>query len=173
MQHAKVDRKELNDTRQKFLTVVGEKADQIDLQKVLQEFISTNTQKLLDMRSELLAKLAEMQTNTAEILTKKCNYDDFKSVIEEKVDVVSFSAQMKQKISSTEFEQVKYAVEKLSKEVLGKANAIDLENTGEYFRANMDGLGKELMLRASGKDVCQLLDTKANIEDFQKTVEYL
>ena len=39
----------------------------------------------------------------------------------------------------------------------------DLESQGNYFKDCLDDLGKDLLLKASIKDLCTLLDQKANV----------
>ena len=41
----------------------------------------------------------------------------------------------------------------------------------EFVRGQLDGIAKELLLRVSIKDLCTLLDQKANLNDVNKTLE--
>ena len=46
-----------------------------------------------------------------------------------------------------------------------------MEGLNEYIRTQLDTVAKELLLRVTVKDVCLLLDQKANLVDVNKTLE--
>ena len=47
----------------------------------------------------------------------------------------------------------------------------DLEGQSGYFKGCLDELGKDLLLKASIKDLCTLLDQKANVHDINSTLK--
>ena len=49
----------------------------------------------------------------------------------------------------------------------------ELEGNTEYVRTQLDTIAKELLLRATVKDLCLLLDQKANLVDVNKTLEHV
>jgi hypothetical protein len=46
-----------------------------------------------------------------------------------------------------------------------------LESLNDYVKSQFDTIAKELLLRATVKDLCLLLDQKANLADVNKTLE--
>ena len=52
-----------------------------------------------------------------------------------------------------------------------RAQTQDIEAINEWVRGQLDGIAKELLLRVSIKDLCTLLDQKANLNDVNKTLE--
>ncbi len=61
-------------------------------------------------------------------------------------------------------------MEKIIREVEGKASAKEFDQHVLYSRTAIDEMHKELLLRATIKDVCTLLDQKANVEDINSTL---
>ena len=55
--------------------------------------------------------------------------------------------------------------------MMQKASNRDLDATNEFVKNQLDGLTKELLLRVQIKDLCTLLDQKANLNDVNKTLE--
>jgi hypothetical protein len=54
--------------------------------------------------------------------------------------------------------------------VESKTSAKEFDQHVNFSRTAMDELHKELILRATIKDVCTLLDQKANVEDINSTL---
>jgi len=92
-------------------------------------------------------------------------------ISEEKLDLQIFKTAIQQRVSYAEFESIKQIVERVQHECINKAQAADLERTNEYIKGQFDTIAKELLLRATVKDLCILLDQKANLVDVNKTLE--
>lgn len=56
-------------------------------------------------------------------------------------------------------------LDKVFKELESKCGYKDLESHIIFTKNGMEDLHKELLLKASIKDLCTLLDQKANVED--------
>lgn len=56
------------------------------------------------------------------------------------------------------------------REIESKASAKEFDQHVHFTRTAIDDLQKELMLRSTIKDVCTLLDQKANVEDVNSTL---
>lgn len=56
---SKADKKELHEARSKLAMQLGEKSDQGEVTAALSNFTSDNTQRLLDLRSEVFNRIAE------------------------------------------------------------------------------------------------------------------
>jgi molecular chaperone DnaK (HSP70) len=61
-------------------------------------------------------------------------------------------------------------MEKLIREVESKTPAKEFDQHVNITRTAMDEMHKDLLLRATIKDVCTLLDEKANVEDINSTL---
>ena len=56
------------------------------------------------------------------------------------------------------------------KEIEMKVGVKDYDYNNTQIRNALEDMGKEIVLRASIKDVITLLDSKANVEDVNKTL---
>jgi mannose/fructose/N-acetylgalactosamine-specific phosphotransferase system component IIB len=61
-------------------------------------------------------------------------------------------------------------IDKIVKEVEFKSSYKDHENHINFSKNAFEELHKELLMKASIKDVCTLLDQKANVEDVNQTL---
>ena len=68
------------------MTIIENKSDSSELQAIVSNFGSDHTQRLLELRGEVTTKLSEMNSVLHDNLQKKVSYEDFRHVIEEKVD---------------------------------------------------------------------------------------
>ena len=64
-------------------------------------------------------------------------------------------------------------VERLAFEVENRPNFKDLESHGQHTKGLIDDITKELMLKASIKDLCSLLDQKVNVGDMNQTLQLI
>ena len=104
-------------------------------------------------------------------IAKKANHEDFRALVEEKVDMTVMKQYLNQKLGLAEFDALKLVVERLQGDIQQKAQAQEIDAMNEFVRGQLDGIAKELLLRVSIKDLCTLLDQKANLNDVNKTLE--
>ena len=69
-----------------------------------------------------------------------------------------------------ELDSTRKIIERLSQELEGKPGFRDLENHAAHTKGCIEDLTKELMLKASIKDLCALLDQKVNVTDMNETL---
>ena len=77
---------------------------------------------------------------------------------------------LEQKANYNDLEAQQRFLEKLIREVESKASAKEFDQHVLYSRTALDEMHKELLLRSTIKDVCTLLDQKANVEDVNSTL---
>ena len=129
------------------------------------------TQKLLDMRSDIFTRIADLNSQTMDVVSQKANQDDFRQILDEKVDVSVMKTYLNQKLGLAEFDSLKVIVERMHSEIAQKATTRDFDSINEFFKNQFDGLSKEMLLRVQIKDLCTLLDQKSNLTDVNKTLE--
>ena len=78
---------------------------------------------------------------------------------------------LSQKLGLAEFDALKVVVERLHTELAAKSATRELDSLHDYVKNQFDGIAKELLLRVQIKDLCTLLDQKANLNDVNKTLE--
>ncbi len=70
-----------------------------------------------------------------------------------------------------EFDSLKVVVERIHSDLAQKASMRDLDALNDFVKNQLDGVSKELLLRVQIKDLCTLLDQKANLNDVNSTLE--
>ena len=91
-------------------------------------------------------------------------------MVANKVDYTQLRDAVEQKANVQELDASKMLIEKLIREVELKSNARDLEGHLAFTKNSLQELSKELLLKVDIKDMCTLLDTKANVEDINRTL---
>ncbi len=84
--------------------------------------------------------------------------EELNEAMSQKADVSTFRAMMEQKANYSDFEAQQRFMEKVIREVEGKASAKEFDQHVLFARTTIDELHKELLLRSTIKDVCTLLD---------------
>lgn len=105
-----------------------------------------------------------------ESLSKKVNYDDFQIVIEHKVDHEILKSHLNLTAKNSDLVALKRQIEQIEMDVETKLTGRELENCADSLRAQIDAYGKEMLLKVSLKDLCGLLDQKANLNDVNSTL---
>ena len=123
------------------------------------------------MRSETLSRVAELNSQTMDAVSQKANQEDFRTLLDEKVDMSVMKTYLNQKLGLAEFDSLKVIVERLHSDIAQKAGQRDLEAINDFMKSQFDGFSKELLLRVQIKDLCTLLDQKANLNDVNRTLE--
>ena len=62
-------------------------------------------------------------------------------------------------------DSIRHAIDRIVLEVEKKPSFKDFETQASYQKQFSEDISKDLMLKASVKDVCQLLDQKVNVAD--------
>lgn len=78
--------------------------------------------------------------------------------MESKADKQQYLELNQYKANADEVDQVRNAIDRLVVEIEKKPSFKDLETQAGYQKAFAEDISKDLMLKASVKDVCQLLD---------------
>lgn len=97
--------------------MVQEMVTSAEFTATISNFNSDITQKLLDLRSEVLTRVADLNTQTMDVVAMKANQDDFRVLIDEKVDMSVMKTYLNQKLGLGEFDALKVTVERLHSEV--------------------------------------------------------
>lgn len=101
---------------------------------------------------------------------KKVTMEEVQGLLANKVDYTALRAAVEQKANVQEVEATKHLVEKLIKELELKSNYRDFESHVAFTKMSLQELSKDLLLKVDIKDMCTLLDTKANVEDINRTL---
>ena len=106
-----------------------------------------------------------MSQQTLLQVSQKANLEDLRQVAESKADLSVVKTFLNQKLGLAEFDSLKAIVERMNQDISHKASLREVESINEFMKTQFDGLAKELLLRVQIKDLCTLLDQKANLID--------
>ena len=173
-------RKELIAFRKEIDLLAQEKCDR----KEIQDF-KLNVNKELEVRvtlDEIKKALGKIKTETARRLIEiteenKNEIQGFKEIVytelEKKGNKDLIFAELEKKANTTDMEIFKSRVGNLQAEINKKANANEFDTQSVYVKESIEVLKREITLKSNIKDVCALVDIKADLEDVDKGLEEL
>ena len=132
--NVKADKKELNELRAKLSQQIQETINQSEFTSALQQFNSENTQRLLDLRGEIFSRTADLNTQCMDAIAKKANHEDFRALVEEKVDMSVMKTYLNQKLGLAEFDALKQVVERLQGDIQQRAQTQEIDAMNEFVR---------------------------------------
>ena len=131
----KADKKELNETRAKLSQQLQDTVSASEFASSFSTFNSDNTQRMLDLRSEVFSRVAELNAQCMDTVAKKANHEDFRALVEEKVDMAVLKTYLNQKLGLAEFDALKQVVERMQTDIQSKAPNREIETMNEYLRS--------------------------------------
>jgi len=90
---------------------------------------------------------------------------ELNKVLDDKADLELVHQVNAQKASVAEVEQIRKLIDRLAFDVESKPGFKDLDGQAGHQKDMIEEIHKELMLKASVKDIAQLLDQKVNVGD--------
>ena len=166
----KSDREEVTELNANFVELLEPKAAVVEVQKALTESQTDIAQKLTELKGDLSKELRTLKTTVQAQLDQKANISDVTSTMNTKADKVEVQEVLQLKANATEVEEVKTSVEAVLAEVEKKVDAKSYMEQASNTKSQLEDLHKELTLKSSIKDVCTLVDAKANTEDMNKAL---
>lgn len=103
-------------------------------------------------------------------LNKKVSIDEFNEVLSQKVDFNALRTSIESKANINDLDQIRRMLDKVIKELEQRASYKEFESHIIFTKNGLEDLHKELLLKASIKDLCTLLDQKANVDDVNQTL---
>ncbi len=110
---------------------------------------------------ELMKSIEQKINNLSKEIDNKMNVSDIEQLLNQKADI----SLLNEKISLTDFNDIKEYLNNISYELKQK---IDIDNFNNYlntFNSNLDNMHNELLLKADISDVNNWLKNKVNTED--------
>ena len=110
---------------------------------------------------ELMKSIEQKINNLSKEIDNKMNISDIEQLLNQKADI----SLLNEKISLTDFNDIKEYLNNISYELKQK---IDIDNFNNYlntFNSNLDNMHNELLLKADISDVNNWLKNKVNTED--------
>mmetsp|Transcript_16695 Transcript_16695/g.16613 ORF Transcript_16695/g.16613 Transcript_16695/m.16613 type:complete len:258 (-) Transcript_16695:1092-1865(-) len=126
---------------------------------------------IAEIKTEMRSILNNLEKEFLVQLEKKLNFSDFSAEMETKADISALERAIASRVSHGELEEVKAEMEQLQSELKRKASLEALDNSLKSFKELVEEISKELLLKGNIKDLLALLDTKATIEEVNKSIE--
>ena len=128
------------------------------MQQTLNKHASESQQRAFELRQELFKKVSEIQSLVSAGVGTKVSIEEFNEALSQKTDLTTFRTLLEQKANYQDLESQQRFLEKLIRELESKASLKEFDQHVLITRTSLDDLHKELLLRATIKDVCTLLD---------------
>lgn len=103
-------------------------------------------------------------------MTQFVQISELERLLDAKADTEAIRQINGQKATVQDLDSTRKMVERLSFELENKPGFKDLESHVTHTKGLLEDLTKELMLKASIKDLCSLLDQKVNVGDMNQTL---
>lgn len=121
-------------------------------------------------RDDVQGKFKNFELQMSETLSQKVNLFELPKLMENKLDMAQASKQLGIKTSQEDISYLKKELEKTRIDLSRKSNSSDLDSHIQSTQIALEDVAKDMLLKCNIKDVCALLDMKANIDDTNKAL---
>ena len=167
---------------QKFMYIINQNIEQIN-----EKIYNIENQKYVaasdfdNLSQEIKSEMKDFENYTKDYyknfyedllknINKKIDKEEFKFILEKKVDVDTFQKSLNTKSSSVEIEDVKLSLSKLKDEVKNKINLEKFDSFIESISSNIQEIKNDLVLKGNIDEIMSYLKNKANIDDVNKAL---
>ena len=167
---------------QKFMYIINQNIEQIN-----EKIYNIENQKYVaasdfdNLSQEIKSEMKDFENYTKDYyknfyedllknINKKIDEEEFKFILEKKVDVDTFQKSLNTKSSSVEIEDVKLSLSKLNDEVKNKINLEKFDSFIESISSNIQEIKNDLVLKGNIDEIMSYLKNKANIDDVNKAL---
>ena len=154
----KAEKRDLLDQKQKFHLNLDQKIDKAEVHGLLSDFTSDQAQKSFGFRKELFEKISSIQQDITTSVTQFVQISELEKLLDTKADVEIIQQINGSKATVQDLDSTRKMVERLGFEIDNRPGFKDLEGHVAHTKGLVEDLTKELMLKASIKDLCSLLD---------------
>lgn len=158
----KVSRTELLDEIQRISQVLNTKADTAEVQRVLSSTQKDAAQHFVETKDEFKSKVSKLESDLLKLINSRATYRDLDDLMKDKIDEMAVTKALDQKANINELAALAEEVDKAFKLIQDCVRVKQFQTSAVRTSEVLEDLGKELILKASIKDVCTLLDLKAS-----------
>jgi len=163
------DRKELSNFKAAIQQLLDPKADINEVQQAITESQTLVARRIAELREELAKDINQIK----EECSRKASMDYVVSNINNKVDQTMLVAAIQEKANVSDLEILVSRVNGIQGDLERKLDHSEYEQHENEEKDQLAELKKDLLLKANIKDVCTLVDIKANSEDLKKAITEL
>lgn len=169
----KAEKKDFDLLQNKVFKDLESKTSVSSLDNLYRNIMKDVSDKQDDSKSIVNKALKNFETDMFKLLDKKADLFELTNMLNNKADFASTSVAIQNKASCSEVEKIRNAVEKLIKDIGGK---IDLSKFELFVKDNkriIEDINKDLLGRASIKEVVAMMKNKADIDDVNKALSQI
>lgn len=166
----KMDKKEFELVRNKLFSEIEQKAEIMDLENIFKNIQKEISDKSEDNRITINQTLKSFENDIQRALEKKANMYEVTTLLNSKADAASTNLSVQNKVSYSEFENLKLNFDKINREVMNKLDFNKFESYVSDSRGLIEELQKDLMMKSNIKEILSLLKNKADIDDVNKAL---
>jgi hypothetical protein len=159
---AKASRNELLGEVERLSKVINAKADVSEVQRALSSNQKDAAQHFVETKDEFKGKIAKLEADILKLINTRPTYRDLDDSLKEKSDEIAISKALGQKANIGELTALAEEVDKVYGLLEDCVRVKQFQTSTARLSEVLEDYGKELLLRASIKDVCTLLDLKAS-----------
>lgn len=153
---------DLMDVKTQFQAGITSRPSSDHIQGALEELKGDFSEVIKDLRDDCKLKVTRLEAAVFEALKDKANFSEVQSYLSEKADSAFVARLCSLKATAEDFESLRQTVDFLKGETLRKAERTELDLHVAHTRNALEEASKDIVLKASIKDVCALLDQKAS-----------
>ena len=158
----KMDKKEFELVRNKLFSEIEQKAEIMDLENIFKNIQKEISDKSEDNRITINQTLKSFENDIQRALEKKANMYEVTTLLNSKADAASTNLSVQNKVSYSEFENLKLNFDKINREVMNKLDFNKFESYVSDSRGLIEELQKDLMMKSNIKEILSLLKNKAD-----------
>lgn len=173
---AKASRSEVLDEVERLSQAINAKADVAEVQRALGSSQKDVAQHFVETKDEFKAKTAKLEADLLKLINTRPTYRDQDDSLKAKADEAAVGKALGQKANIGEVAALAEEVDKVYRLLEDCVRQKQFHTSTARMSEVLEDFGKELLLRASIKDVCTLLDLKASkchldIEDVNQALQ--
>lgn len=136
------------------------KIDQDYIDQTIQQSQNEITSLIINLKEEVRSRFSGIDNTLFQQLESKANLADIENILDTKVDSMNLAKHLEGFVSSVDLNNLRADLTQLQ------------SGTGQVqqVETKISELESEIELKASARDVCTLIDMKANIDDVNKLV---
>ncbi|CAG9326047.1 unnamed protein product [Blepharisma stoltei] len=165
-----VDKGEIVNMKQGITTLYETKASIGEVSTELTSVQKDMLNKLQDLKDQISNKFSRIETELFRNLDDKASLLEVQGLLSTKLDLSQASKMLVAKANVEDLNLISSQLQSFRDELYRKFNPEEIDLQVKSSKLSLEYLEKELLLKANIKDMCTLLDMKANIIDTNRAL---
>ena len=166
----KADKKDLESLKNLCLKDIDSKVNATSLDNLYKTLLREINEKNDDAKNIVNKALKNFENDIFKLLDKKANQFDVTNALNSKADFGVTQIALQSKASYGDVEKIRNAVEKLIKDISNKLDCSKFELFVRDVKKKDDDISRDLLSKATVKEMISMLKNKADIDDVNKAL---